>query len=204
MSDADGRFRSSSTARSTTIRSCARSSRRAATGSAPRPTPRSFSRPIATWGTDCLSRLNGMFAFALYDRRGRDACCSRGIRRARSRCSTDATPARPRLRLRAEGAARRPGVSPRAGHRTRSTTTLPSATCPASVASSPASTSCRRDTRCTFDVELGTTRTWAYWALPAFRARHRLRRGTARRARAAARRFGPAAAHRRRAGRASC
>ena len=79
-----GRPRSGSptTARSTTTSSCARSCARSATRSAPRPTPRCCSPPTRSGDEDLLPRLNGMWAFALYDaRRARALLRARPLRR---------------------------------------------------------------------------------------------------------------------------
>jgi hypothetical protein len=94
------------------------------------------------WGTDCVARLNGMFAFALADRgRGR-------VFLARDRAGE-----KPLFYRLAEG---RLSFAPSeglmadpdaAGSTSRpSTTTSPTATSPASSASSPACASCPRAT----------------------------------------------------------
>ena len=60
-----------STARSTTTRSSGRTCSHADTGSAPGPTPRSWSTSTRTRASGCSQRLRGMFAFAIWDRRRR-------------------------------------------------------------------------------------------------------------------------------------
>ena len=84
------RCTSSSTARSTTISSCARSSGDSATAFSPRATPRCSLHAWAQWEEDALLRLNGMFAFAIWDEERRRLTLATDPSR-RSRCSSIAT-----------------------------------------------------------------------------------------------------------------
>ena len=68
---------SPSTARSTTTSSCARSSRSSASRFRTESDTEVLLAAYATWGSDCLQRFNGMFAFAIFDRVERALFCAR-------------------------------------------------------------------------------------------------------------------------------
>ncbi len=72
-----GRAGSSSTARSTTIASCGRCSKRRATGSAPSSDTETILHAYEEYGPACVDRLEGMFAFAIYDGRRRELFAAR-------------------------------------------------------------------------------------------------------------------------------
>ena len=83
-----GRLPSSSTARSTTIASCAPSWKPRATASRPPPTPKSSSTCGRRTGIDFPRRLNGMFAIALVRSQRSDVCSWCATMSASSRCTT--------------------------------------------------------------------------------------------------------------------
>ena len=76
--------------------------------------------PLRGVGPRCVERLNGMFAFALWDAHARRARCSRAIGSARSRSTTPTSAATLPLRVRAQGAARAPALSAETSISTRS------------------------------------------------------------------------------------
>ena len=98
---------SSTTARSTTTRSCAASSR--AQGAHFRTHVRHRGDPAAArarTATRAVARLNGIFAYALWDDARSAGCCWRAIAPASSRCIYAGTGARRRVRLGDQGAVR--------------------------------------------------------------------------------------------------
>ena len=104
---------SPTTARSTTTASCGGAARRSATASATTSRHRSAGPRLGGVGPGLLPRLNGQFAFALYDRR--DAVAAPGARPLRGPPALlRRAERRPLLRLRGEGALRlRPGARAR-------------------------------------------------------------------------------------------
>ena len=66
------------------------------------------------WGEDCFDRFNGQWAIALWDRRERAAGAVAATASACARSTSRRTPAGSAVRLRGQGAVRRPGRRPRA------------------------------------------------------------------------------------------
>ena len=122
--------------------SCERSSAALVSGSAPAPTPKSCWRHGDAGARQCLGRLRGMFAFALYDERTEELALVRDAVRHQA-AVLRGSGRRRRVRLRAEGAAAR------RGHARRSTPLPSSPRCstpgsPTATASGRGSASCRR------------------------------------------------------------
>ena len=131
--DADrrpARSRSASTARSTISARCARELEAKGHGFRTESDTEVILAAWRQWGADCLSRLNGMFAFALYDADQR--CAVPRPRPARGEAAFLCRAGRRRLdlRLRAQGPARPSAAAPRRRSRRRSRIISPSATSP--------------------------------------------------------------------------
>ena len=68
---------SSTTAKSSTMPTCARHSNAPAIATTPAATPKPFSTPTKQYGPDCVTRFRGMFAFAIWDQTSQRLFCAR-------------------------------------------------------------------------------------------------------------------------------
>ena len=188
-----------STARSTTTASCATSCAGSATRSRPRATPRCSCTPGPQWGEGALDRVNGMFAFAVWDDAERtltlaaDPFGEKPLYYARRR-----RPAR--LRLRDQGAPARPGRVRARRTTRRSRSSSRAVRCPRSTGRFFAGVS-RLPAAHVLRWRDGETQVRRYWTPAAGRGARAPTTDAVEHAARAAARLDPAAAAQRRAGR---